>query len=40
MLELCEVAEGAGVYEVSPIRVFVHIIDKVLDSHLGGSIYH
>ena len=38
MVELCEDAEGVGVGEKSQLRVFVHGVDKVFKSHLGGPI--
>jgi len=38
VVELCGDAEGVGVGEVSPFRVFVNIVDDVFDSYLGGSI--
>ncbi len=33
MVEFGEEAEGVEVGEVSPLRVFVHIVYKVFDSH-------
>ena len=38
MIELGEDAQGLGVGKVSFLNVFVHIVDEVLDSYLGGSI--
>jgi len=38
MIEMGEDAQGMGVGEVSSLSVFAHIVDEVLDSHLGGSI--
>ncbi len=40
MGELGKDAEDGGVGEVSPLRIFVHNADKVLYSHLDGSIFN
>ena len=36
MVELGQDAEGVGVGEESPFRVFVHSVDEVFNSHLIG----